>query len=47
MAKIDGKFMIQHVWENAKQTDEIDEVIVATDDKRIVNAVKNFGGKVV
>ena len=47
MAKIDGKIMIQHVWENAKQTEEIDEVIVATDDERIANAVKNFGGKVV
>ena len=47
MAKIDGKLMIQHVWENAKQTNEIDEVIVATDDERILNAVKKFGVNVV
>ena len=38
--------MIQHVWENAVNTKGIDEVIVATDDDRIFDSVKEFGGKV-
>ena len=47
LAQIAGKSMIQHVWENVVKTKEIDEVIVATDDERIFNPVKKFGGKVV
>ena len=39
-----GKPMIQHVWEKAKQAKGLDEVIVATDDERIAQAVKQFGG---
>ena len=47
LAEIDGKTMIQHVWENAVKTKGIDEVIVATDDNRIFSTVSEFGGKVV
>ena len=39
-----GKPMIQHVYEQAKKARNIDVVIVATDDKRIKDAVENFGG---
>jgi len=39
--------MIQHVWENAKKTKGLDEILIATDDERILNAVNKFGGKVV
>ena len=45
LVEIAGKSMIQHVWERAMQTQAIDEVLVATDDQRILSAVENFGGK--
>ena len=41
-----GKPIIQWVYEKAKQAKEVDAVIVATDDERIFNAVKAFGGEV-
>jgi len=40
-----GKPMVQHVYEGVRQSKLIDEVIVATDDQRILEAVKSFGGK--
>lgn len=40
-----GKPMIQHVYERAARAKLLDDVIVATDDSRIVDAVKLFGGK--
>ena len=45
LAEIAGKPMIQHVWESAKQTPSIDQILVATDDERILDTVRNFGGK--
>ena len=41
-----GKPMIQHVYERAAQAKLVDEVVVATDDDRIAERVKKFGGKV-
>ncbi len=38
--------MIQHVWERCQQCSLLDEIIVATDDERIRDAVIAFGGKV-
>ena len=40
-----GKTMIQRVYEGAKKTTRITEVIVATDDQRIYDEVVRFGGK--
>src|SRR5438477_1312402 len=40
-----GKPMIQRVFERAKQAKTAGRVIVATDDERIVAAVKAFGGE--
>jgi 3-deoxy-manno-octulosonate cytidylyltransferase (CMP-KDO synthetase) len=40
-----GKPMIRYVYEGVLQSKLIDEVMVATDDERILEAVKNFGGK--
>ena len=40
-----GKPLIQHVWENAIRAEGIDRVIVATDDERIMSAVRAFGGE--
>jgi 3-deoxy-manno-octulosonate cytidylyltransferase (CMP-KDO synthetase) len=42
-----GKSMIQRVYEGAKKSDLLFEVVVATDDERIAEVVKNFGGKVM
>ena len=47
LAEIGGKPMIQHVYESAMKARELDRVLVATDDRRIEQAVKNFGGEVV
>lgn len=42
-----GKTMIQRVYEGAKKSDKLAEVIVATDDQRIFDHVQSFGGKVM
>jgi len=47
LVEIAGKSMIQHVWERAVQTPSIDEVLVATDDQRILDVVENFGAEAV
>ncbi|MBU4504502.1 MAG: 3-deoxy-manno-octulosonate cytidylyltransferase [Proteobacteria bacterium] len=47
LALIAGKPMINWVYERASQAESVTDVIVATDDQRIFNAVKDFGGKVV
>ena len=39
--------MIERVWERARQASRVSRVIVATDDERIVKAVKSFGGEAV
>ena len=47
LADFCGRPVIQHTWENAKKSKSINELIIATDDKRIYNAAKGFGAKVV
>ena len=42
-----GKYLIQHVYERATQAKCASDVIVATDDKRIFDAVREFGGRAV
>lgn len=44
---IDGRPMIQHVYEQCKKSRLLTDVIVATDDERIAQAVKSFGGKYI
>jgi 3-deoxy-manno-octulosonate cytidylyltransferase (CMP-KDO synthetase) len=46
LVMIDGKPMIQRVYEQALKAD-LDAVVVATDDVRIADAVRSFGGNVV
>ncbi|MGE0482061.1 MAG: 3-deoxy-manno-octulosonate cytidylyltransferase [Phycisphaerae bacterium] len=41
-----GKYLVQHVYERAAAARRVDEVIVATDDERIADAVRSFGGGV-
>jgi 3-deoxy-manno-octulosonate cytidylyltransferase (CMP-KDO synthetase) len=42
LADLNGKPVIQHVYEQAKRV--LDKVFIATDDHRILDAVKVFGG---
>ncbi|MGB9665374.1 MAG: 3-deoxy-manno-octulosonate cytidylyltransferase [Ignavibacteria bacterium] len=43
---IGNKPMIQHTYESALKSIYLDKLVVLTDDIRIYNAVKNFGGEV-
>ena len=45
LVDICGKPMVQHVYEHVRQVSLFDEVLVATDDERIVRTVTAFGGK--
>ncbi|OIO39298.1 MAG: 3-deoxy-manno-octulosonate cytidylyltransferase [Candidatus Omnitrophica bacterium CG1_02_49_10] len=47
LADIAGKPMIQHVYERAKAARLLDDLYVACDDDRVMEAVKSFGGKAV
>lgn len=47
LADICGKPMVQHVYERAKSATLVGEIMVATDDDRIAEAVRKFGGEVV
>jgi len=44
LREIQGRPMIQHVWERAKQASKLADVIVACDDPRIASCVEGFGG---
>lgn len=46
LIEVSGKPIIQWVYEKAQQSKLADIIIVATDDKRIYDAVKSFGGNV-
>lgn len=45
LADIAGKSMIQRVYEQAQKASSLDEVLVATDDERILIHVNGFGGR--
>ncbi len=44
---IGGKPLVQHVYERAKKSKELEELWIATDDSRIAEAAKGFGAKVI
>ena len=46
LADLMGKPVIQHVYEMARKAKMLDDLIIATDDERIVKVVTGFGGKV-
>ena len=46
LARETGKFLIQHVYEQVSKAQRIATVVVATDDERIAEAVRSFGGRV-
>jgi 3-deoxy-manno-octulosonate cytidylyltransferase (CMP-KDO synthetase) len=47
LADILGKSMISRVYEQASKAGSVDELVVATDDKRIADHVTAFGGHVM
>ncbi|HEY3377034.1 MAG TPA: 3-deoxy-manno-octulosonate cytidylyltransferase [Armatimonadota bacterium] len=47
LADIGGQPMIRHVFDRACRAEHIDEVLVATDDQRIFDAVMRFGGEAI
>jgi len=47
LAEIDGRPMIQHVYERAVQSKLVNRVIVATDDQRIADAISSIGGEAI
>jgi len=47
LVDIAGKSMIQRVYEQASKAKSLSKVVIATDDARIVEEVKKFGGEFV
>ena len=47
LAMIGGKSMIQRVYEQTQKSSAVTRTVVATDDQRILDAVKTFGGEAV
>ena len=47
LAMIDGIPMIQRVYDQVLKAERVDAVVVATDDHRIFDLVREFGGEVV
>ena len=47
LAKETGKFLIQHVYERVAAARLVQRCLVATDDARIAEAVRSFGGEAV
>jgi 3-deoxy-manno-octulosonate cytidylyltransferase (CMP-KDO synthetase) len=47
LANIMGKPMIQHVWERAKESRVLDDLIIATDNEEVMKVAEGFGGKSV
>jgi len=47
LADLGGKPVLQHVWENAKKSKVLDDLIIAADDERIIKAAKDFDAKVI
>ena len=47
LADINGKPMVQHVWERVKKAHDVDEVVVAVDKDKVKKAVEAFGGRAI
>jgi 3-deoxy-manno-octulosonate cytidylyltransferase (CMP-KDO synthetase) len=47
LSDIHGRTMIEHVHERVRRARRIDRILVATDDERVVAAVRAFGGEAV
>ncbi len=47
LVDIDGKTMIQRVYDQCRKSTMLSSVVIATDDERIMTHVNEFGGKVM
>lgn len=47
LAAINGKPMIQHVWERSRKSELLNDLIIACDDERVLKAAEQFGAKAV
>jgi 3-deoxy-manno-octulosonate cytidylyltransferase (CMP-KDO synthetase) len=47
LAPINGKPMIQHVWERSQKSELLNDLVIACDDDRVVVAAEQFGAKTV
>jgi 3-deoxy-manno-octulosonate cytidylyltransferase (CMP-KDO synthetase) len=47
LSDIHGKPLVRHVYDRVTRARGVDRVLVATDDQRIADAVRTFGGEVV
>jgi len=45
LADVNGKPLIQHVWQAVKTSELISRIIIATDDERVAEACNNFGAE--
>ena len=47
LADINGKPMIQHVWERVSRAREVDEVVIAVDKEKVLKVVESFGARAI
>jgi len=47
LVQIGGKSMIQRVYEQVSRSKNVDQIVVATDDERILNHVHGFGAEAI
>jgi 3-deoxy-manno-octulosonate cytidylyltransferase (CMP-KDO synthetase) len=47
IADIDGKTLIEHVYRQVERATRVSSIVIATDDQRIADIVRGFGGTVV
>lgn len=47
LAKLCGKPVLEHVYQQVRQSKQVHEVVVATGDQEVVDLVEGFGGRVI
>lgn len=47
LADLGGKPVVQHVWENAKKSKMLDDLVIAADDERIIKEAEDFNAKAI
>jgi 3-deoxy-manno-octulosonate cytidylyltransferase (CMP-KDO synthetase) len=45
LADLGGKPVMQHVWESAKKSKLLEDLVIATDDERIIKTAEDFGAR--
>lgn len=47
LADLGGKPVVQYVWESAKRSRILDDLVIAADDERIIKTAEDFGAKAI